>query len=186
MSGNIKSFLGCPVMVYNDENELIIESAITDHNRTYNTIVISDELRGLENGTPLNLLIIHSAGAAEFRGTLRSLINNAQEIALYNERQREARGSQRHKLNVPAKINCRIIKTGREPFTPPLEIVIDNISISGVLIKSDKKSIELGSIFEIHANIHGKDAILYTSVVREDVNADNTYSFGCRFHFLDR
>ena len=184
MPGIVGNFEDCPVIIC-DNNNCIAEAIIKEHDRINSTIEISKTLSDYEHGYRLSVLILHPGGTVEFSGTLRKLQGSGREIALFNERHRGARGAPRHKLNSPATIRSLVLENGRQPFAPPLKVVIHDISKTGVLIKSPPGHFDIGSVLELHFNIHGKDAILYATVVRKcDGDDDATIGFGCKLLFL--
>ena len=181
------NFKNCSIIIYDNNNNYITKTIITEHNKRENVIEISENLRNIDKEiSRLNVLIIHGEGAVEFSGTLRESRYDTSTVALYNERQREVRASIRHTLNSPAVIKSLISESGQMSFSPPLNMIIENISATGVLMKSHIEHFALGSIFEIHANIHGKNVVLYGSVVRKQMNADNTVRYGCKLIFIKK
>ena len=180
MPANTKSFIGCPVIVYDDEENYIAKTVISDHNKIEMYIEISADI---EVGVRLNILIIHPEGAYEFGGVSRRNNGVFSEISLFREQQRSARATTRHELNTPATVNGLIIGFESRPFTTPLPIIIENISTTGALIKASKKHFEMGSTLEIDIDISGKKGLVYGTIIREKENEDKTFSFGCRFVF---
>ena len=183
MAGSIIGFKDCPVIVCSVDNVCIAEAIITSHDKMHSIIEISEILDNLENGTRLNILIVHKSGVSEYSGTLRYTHTKDQEIALFNPQHRSARGAPRHKLNSPATINSLVIESGRKPFSPPLLITVANISRTGTLLKCPPGHFKIGSVLELHINIRGRDAILYPAVVRECKDSEKLMGFGCKFLF---
>ena|GEM_PF-1344686 len=185
MQGISGSLRDCPIIIYDIEYNHIAHAIIVSHDRVYNIIEISKPLEFLEIGTRLNLLIIAHDGAAEFRGTLRNLLNTGHEIALFNKRSRKARAAPRHKLDSPAVITKIVTLTAKIPIEPPLRVTVGNISASGILIKSCYRQFETGTFLELHINIHGRNAILNVSVVREFKTEEGDIDYGCKLVFPD-
>ena len=188
MPGIVGSFRDCPAIIYDSDNVCIAEAVIKEHDKIYSTVTVeaSGALDSLKKGVLVNLLIIHSGGVSEYSGTVQAARFDVAEIALFNERQREARGSQRHKLNAPATVNSLVFKIGNKVLNPVVRITVENISATGALIISPPRHFGLGYVLEIHVNIHGKDAVLYASIVRVIENEDGTVSYGCKFLFWDK
>jgi len=177
------NFMDCPVIIHDSDNNCMMEAIIINHNTKETTIEISEDLGKSVHGARLNVLILNPYGAFEYSGTLRKLRNRPDEIELFNEKKREARAAVRHKLNTPAIIKSVITESGHKLETPNQEIIVENISATGALIKLPSGHIELNSTLEILVNIHGKDIVFYGSVVREQINDDNTVGHGCKFVF---
>lgn len=186
MANNIgvRNLKNCTALIFDNDNNYKVEATIIEHDKNEMSIAISEKLDNVKRGTRLNLLIIHSGDVIEFRGTLIGMRNGMSEITLFNERNRKARAAVRHKINASAVINNLIAETGQKPFDPPLKVMIENISATGALVKSPPGHFGINSILELSVNIHGKDVVLYGAVVREQENADNTVSYGCKLVFL--
>jgi len=178
------AFRNCPVVIYDaDDSNIIARTNVEAHYAGGKSIVISEEMKSIERGTHLKLLIIHESGVSEFRGIARGFFDGTREITLYDEQQREARAAVRHDLNVPAVVTGIVDDSVRKPLQPPLKVVVENMSSTGVLIKVESENFDIDCVLEINVDIGGNPALLTTKVVREQVNADKTLSFGCRFIF---
>jgi len=175
------NFTDCPVIIHDSDNNYMMEAIIINHNTKETKVEISEDLEKSVQGASLNVLIINPYGAFEYSGTLRRLRDRLNEIELFNEKKRKARVAVRHKLNTPAIIKSVITESGHKLETPYQEIIVENISATGALIKSHSGHIELNSTLEILVNVHGKDVVFYGAVVREQKNADNTVGHGCKF-----
>ena len=186
MQSGLRNYTNCPVIIYDINNEHIADSFITEHDKRSGTILIASLLNNLEQGAKVNIIIVHAGGVASYNGSLRKARGEEHEIALYNEKHRQARGSHRHKLNTPGTINNIITKDGKQQLNPPLQVIVVNISTTGTLVKAVPGYFKLGAIIEIHLTIHGKEAILLATVVRETKNADSTINYGCKFMHIDK
>jgi len=181
IAGNFKDSI---VVIYDNNNNYVAQTIITEHDKREMLIEIPDSLDNIKSGTRLNVLIIHTGGVSEFGGVLRRTSRGACEISLFGERQREGRSATRHILNVPGQINNLIINNKPETLQSPLNVIVENLSSTGVLINSRDVRLETGFILQIELNIHGKEAIIFGNVVRERRNADETFSYGCHLIFL--
>jgi len=172
----------CPVIVYDDKNTLIAKSIISEHYISDMIIRISNELREVQEGDRINLMVIHPASAITYSGTARRIRASMREVTLFNERQREARASLRHNLDSPAI--AKILKDGTpQSAENPVPVVVANISTTGAFIKSPVGSFEMGSKVEIDINIQDRRVLLYGTILRAVRNSDGSRSYGCKFFF---
>ena len=186
-------FIDCPVVIYDDDNAYITKAIIASYDRREKSIEIYEneileELENIKQGAHLDILIIHAGGAVEFSGRMSKIRKNAglREIMLFNERQREARNSIRHKLNAPALLHSLTAASGEKtPFDPPLQVLLENISTTGALIKAPPTNFELNSILEIHVTIQEKDVLFQGLVTRVHEDPDYGVDLGCKFVFVE-
>jgi len=177
-------FTDALVVIYDNENNFITQTIISGHNRGEMYIEITEGMENIKPGTRLHLLIIHSDGASEFGGTLKSVRQGIYEIPIYGERKREARGSTRHKMNAGALIKEITVDDETITLRDPVDITIEDISKTGILFKSPNLRFIVSVVPQIKVNVNGKETILYAKVVREQKNPDETFSFGCQLVFL--
>jgi hypothetical protein len=173
-----KTYKGCPVFIYCSEDNYITEGIIQHHDPDWNYISILESLK--EHATNhLEVVILHPGGVSEYKGTIREL-NNYREIALFKHHERHGRDSGRHNIYEPARI-C-VVDAANNPITSPMKLLVENISTSGILIKSPEDYFKLHQNLEININISGKEVVLYAEVVRIKEN-NNNFDVGCHFNF---
>jgi len=185
MASLASSFTDAVVFIYDKNNNLITKTIITRHNRNEMYIEVAKGLENVKLKTRLQLLIIHSGGASELNGTLRSIRQGLFEISIFGERQRDVRTSVRRTLNASAAISDMVTDSESEKPPAPIQIVIENLSATGILIKTRTMRMEIGTFLQIEFKLHGKDVILFSEVVREQVHDGDVYKYGCKLHFLD-
>jgi len=183
MTSNIRELEDCPVIIYNSGGNFLIKAVVVEYDPNEMLLEVSEELPGIRQGERLLLLIIHSGGASEFSATARKVYNGRREMSIFSERQREGRAALRHELNSPAVIQNVIVDNVRMALQQPLQVTVENLSSTGALLKSVMRYFAIGNTLEIEVNIGGQDAMLYGKVVREQLNRDNTVSYGCKFVF---
>lgn len=177
----------CPVMIYDSNSgTLIIRAVITAHYMSEMVIVVSDEMKEVERGTRLSLLIIYDGGVSECNGIARGFFDGTREITLFNERQREGRSATRHVLNASAVIRSLFVDSLRHPYQPPLEVVIENISSSGALIVTAVMEFDIDNVLELNTDIGGHSAALFAKVARKQVISDSVIGLGCYFIFPEQ
>ena len=176
-------FTDAPIMIYDIHNNFIAKTIISRHNWGQMYIEVTEGLENTKPGTRLHLLIIHSGGVSEFDGTYKCVRQGIFEITIYGERKRDARGSKRLPLNISAQIKEITVNSEIVQLREPVQVTVENISKTGVLVNSPELRLIINVISQIELNIQGRDTILYAKVVREQTNGDGTYSFGCRLVF---
>ena len=184
MSKTAGSFTDSLVVIYDNSNRYITKTIITQHDKREMLIEIPEDLENIKSGARLNVLIIHSEGASVFGGVLRRTSRGMCEISLFGERQRGGRASTRHNLNAEAEVTTIIINNQQEPLQKPLPIIMENLSSTGTKIKSRLRKFDAGTILEIQFRIQGRDAIIYANILRETINDDSSFSYGCQLIFL--
>lgn len=177
-------FKDCPVIVYDGNNNYITKTVIESHNNRALSIEVSDKLDEVELGARLNLLVLHSGGASEFSGVAKCMFNGLREITLSDEKKRQARVSVRHKLDAPAVITKITTGAEQKQLNDPIHVTIENISSSGMLVKTPLVNFAINAILELNTSINGKDIILMGRLVRKQVYGDNTIGVGCKLVFL--
>lgn len=183
---NIKNKLqGCPVIIFDDANNIVTKTVVESHSKNTTTIEVSDKLDMIELGTRVHLLVIHSGGASEFDGVASCSYNGLREINIYAEKRREARASIRHRLNAPAVVTRVIAGTVQDMNSSPLQVTIENISSSGMLLNAPYLDIELNQSVEANTNINGRDVVLFGKVVRKQLKNNGNLGLGCKFVFSD-
>ena len=182
--GGAGSFTDALVVFYDNKNNFISKTIVTEHDKQTNYIEISEGLEDVRVGTRLSLLIVHSDGASEFGGILKRVRSGRYEVSLFSERQRDARASVRHTLRSPAVIHSLVVNSKQQMLSSPAEITIVNISTSGVLLHSQALHFPIGCVLQVEFNVNGKNTIIYAKIVREQQDDDGSFNFGCQLIFL--
>jgi len=171
------------VIIYDSANNYITRTSITAHDKREMIIEVSGNLEHIHTGTRLNLLIIHSNGVSEYGGVLQRGQRGTLEITLFGERKRESRHSSRLPLNAPAVIKTLVVNSVEEKLPAAQQVIVENISSTGILIRSPRVRFVAGSVLQIEFTMNEVDAILYGRVIREQRNKDNSFNYGCQLVF---
>jgi len=177
-------FVDSPVFIYDTNNTLIARTKITGYGKVEKYIEVAEGLRNVKPGTKLQLLIIHSTGASELGGVLKSVRQGIYEISVYGEKEREVRATARHALNASAVISDMV--HGYETKTPsePIPVTIVDMSTTGILINSRDNRLDIGALLQVEFNAHKKTCILYGEIVREHADESGAYEYGCKLYFF--
>ena len=185
MANHASHFVDSPVFIYDTGNNLITRTTVTGFGKDELYIEVTGGLEGVKPGTRLQMLIIHPTGASELNGTLKSVRQGIYEISIFGERQRDVRTSARRTINASAIISDMVSETGNVKISEPLQIMIENMSTTGILINTKNQRLEPGSLLQIEFSVHGKLCVLYGEVVREQVQDDKAHRFGCQLYFFE-
>ena len=185
MANSAGHFQDSPVFIYDKNSNFITRTIITGHSADKRYVEVSEGLMNIRPGTRLQLLIFHSTGASELSGTLKNIRKGIYRISVYGERQRDVRTSVRHRINASAVISDMITDSEPEAFHKPIEVTIEDLSTTGLLLRSRTVRFEMESLLQIEFKLHGKDVILFGEVVREQAHNNNVYKYGCKLYFRD-
>ena len=180
-----RSFIDSLIYIYDNENKFITKTIVTGHNRDEMYIEVPKGLEDIKPKSRLQLLIIHPEGASELNGSLKSVRQGIYEISIYGEQQRDVRASTRRTLNASAVISDMVTDNDSENLPAPIQITVEDLSTTGILIDTNDRRFELGTFFEIVLELNGKRAILFSEAVREQKSSDDTYKYGCKLYFVD-
>ena len=183
MANLARNFTDAIVFIYDTDNNLITKTVITAHNRGEMYIEVAKGLENIKPKTRLQLMIIHSGGASELNGSLKSIRQGIFEISIYGERQRDVRTSIRHTINASAVISDLVTDSDSEPLQEPIQVMIENLSNTGMLIQSPDERFETGTLLQIEFNINGKNVMLYGEVVRLQTQLNDETKYGCKLYF---
>jgi len=70
-----------------------------------------------------------------------------------------------------------------EPLQEPIQVMIENLSNTGMLIQSPDERFETGTLLQIEFNINGKNVMLYGEVVRLQTQLNDETKYGCKLYF---
>lgn len=179
------NFIDSLVFIYDGDNNLITKTTVTGQGKDEMYIEVTQGLEKIRIGTRLQLLIVHSAGASELNGTLKSVRQGIYEISIYGEHQRVLRTSDRHRLNAVAVISDMVTDSYTESLAEPLPVMIQDISRTGVQIRSRGTRFEMGAILEIEFSVREKSVTIFGEVIREQIHGGDVYSYGCKLCLLE-
>ena len=185
MANLASHFTDALVFIYDANYNFIAKTIVIGHDRDEMYIEVKDGLDSVKPRTRLHLRIIHSAGASELKGIFKCARQGIYEISIYGEKQRDVRASTRLRLNASAVISDMITASEIDIPGSHLPVTIENISTTGILIRSNGKRFEMESLLQVEFNLRGKNVIVYGEVVREQAHDAETYKYGCQLKFLD-
>lgn len=185
MENHASHFVDSPVFIYDIGNNLITRTTVTGCGKDDAYIEVTDGLENTRPGTRLQLIIIHPTGASELSGTLKVVRQGIYEISIYGEHQRDVRSSARRTINASAIISDMVSSFNEKAFGSPIQITIENMSTTGILIYSQEHRLDIGSLLQIEFDVRGKTCILYGEIVREQLQFGSAHRYGCKLYFFD-
>ncbi|MCL2151426.1 MAG: PilZ domain-containing protein [Oscillospiraceae bacterium] len=183
MAKSLTNFTDSLVIIRDNGNNLITETIVTGYNRDEMYIEVTEGMENVKPGARLRLLIIHPDGVSEFSGTLKYSRQGIYEIPIFGEQTRGARATARYPLNADALIKEMVVNSEKVSLRDPIQVSLENISKSGIFIKSPEIRFINDVVLWIEFNVKGKEMVLNAKVVREQKNNDNSYSYGCQLVF---
>lgn len=185
ISGN---YNGCRIFIQDEDGNNVASTTVIEHNKAYMTILVRGILNNVRSDVFVTVLIMSNNGIHEYRGKLRKMLtaSSATEIALFQgQLKKESRISKRYVVNTKAVVKSLIINRNHVPLLNPLDISIENLSSSGVLIRTQPNCFNVNSIIELKLNIGNSPTTLYGKVVRlQAVDTHNT-EYGCKLISVD-
>lgn len=146
------------------------------------TISVQGSFRNAEVGEFVTVLILQEDGMVhEFRGRIRrSTVDAAHaEIALFKGHEKEDRASKRYTANMQAVVGNLITQNGKLPLPKSVEVLLSNLSSSGVSLQAPQNSFSVNSIVEIKLNVNATITVMQAKVVRiRNLDAANA-EYGC-------
>ena len=172
-------------MIYDLQGKLITKTTVTGYGKDELYIEVSEGLEGIKPGTRFQLLVIHPDSVSEFGGKLRSIRQGVYEISIHGQRQREARVATRYPMRTLAQIKELIVDRETVTLLDPINIIIKDISATGLLLVSPDIMLVGGIYLKIEFSLSGKFYILNCKVVREPITGSDPDSFGCQIVFRE-
>lgn len=117
----------------------------------------------------------------EFHGRIRRSTANSDtaEIALFKGHEKEDRASKRYSTNTPAVVENIITEDGKLPLSHGVEVVLTNLSSSGVSLVAPQNSLSVDSVVEIKLKVNTTITVMQAKVVRMRSLDDEKAEYGC-------
>ena len=171
-------YTGRNVLIYDSNGKLLCETSITEHDRNSMQIKVK-QLPDTGSSENLKLLVMSQPAPSDFQGRVVR-IGKDKEIALYNGKERELRGSTRYQVDVVSKIENYVENNVFRPADPVVSIRLINISTSGLKFVSADQSLQTGQAFQIRMQIGQQEQLIVAQIVHFHVDATGTANYGCK------
>ena len=186
MANTAEDFENALVFVYSKYGDLITKTSVSAYDPDEKYIDVAEGLDSIEPKTRLQLLVVHRNGANEFSGIFETGIPGGFRVLIYDEHQRDVRVSVRRTINATAVISDMVTESETGTFDEPLPVMIENMSTTGVLVKSGRTRMDIGALLQIELRVDERTGILYGEVLREQRLADGTFGYGCKLYFFNK
>jgi len=180
MSSLSSDFTGCSVLIYDEAGAQPASSVILNYNRSTLRIEVKEIPRTFEAGSVYRLLILSSPSPCEFQGRVVKE-GNRKSIAMFFGHEKENRSSVRFKVKFPALIENLICDGKAYPLLTPLDVILINISQSGVRFRTPGNALSNGDRFQMKMLINNTAKLLIADVVNHIDQVNGSSEYGCRF-----
>jgi hypothetical protein len=173
-----RDFTKCNVLIYDQQDNLLCNVKIWEHNAYENYIIIQDwpELAGIDR---CKLLILTAPAPFSYIGSIRKY-NLDKQIKLYEEHMEESRTEIRYKTDLTGNIDSLVYDGKSYPLHTKLEVRIVNISKSGIRIMAKENTLNSDDRFQINVKIGDNDKLLTGKVVNLRNTTEEYCEYGCR------
>jgi hypothetical protein len=172
-----RDFAKCNVLIYDENDTLLCNVKIWEHNVLENYIVVQDwpELAGVEQ---CKLLILTAPAPYSYTGVIQKR-GLDKLIKLYEEQMEENRKEARYATDLSGVIDSMIYDGKDYPLHTKLTVRITNISKSGIRILAKNNTLNMDDIFTIHIQIGENDKLLTGSVKNCKYTPPDHAEYGC-------
>jgi hypothetical protein len=174
----LKDFNKCNVLIYDENDKLLVNARIYEHDARENYIVIQDwpELSNVEK---CKLLILTSPAPYSYHGVIHR--HRADRlIRLYEEVVRDSRGETRYKTDLPAKIEYLIYDGKAHPLHTKLNVKVVNISKNGLRIHGKDNVFNIDDHFTLSISMADNEKHLTGKVMNKREVPPDESEYGCR------
>jgi hypothetical protein len=180
MSGVKNDYIGCSVILYDEEGATLSSATVVSHNIIEKRIQLDEISDVLRVGDMCRLLILTEPSPREYFGRIRFDFGDSY-IALFRGKEKELRGATRYKVNFAANIE-KLIYNGKEyDLYEPVEVRLINISTSGMRFCARLNTINIDDRFKATISFDDNVKTLYAQVVNKREIEDSREEYGCRF-----
>ncbi len=176
-------FRDCRVVLKDGQSGTVLcDTQVVEYNRNQNQIFLYgisyDKLQKL-----VSVTLYHPTGLQEFRGKVRKRSDiDLIEVSLFQVRTQKKRKNKRYSVNTPMVINDLSQQGARNETT----VNVQNISVSGILVHTEKDILAIGDTFCVHLPLGDEQITVETQVVRLHGETDNGFEYGCSFKSIKK
>ena len=170
----------CAILIYDDAGSHLGTSTVIEHDRNSARIEVRDIPAALKVGNTCKILILSSPAPCEYDGRI---ISEGQKryIAMFHGKEKENRAAARYKISTPAIIENLIYNGKAFPLHTPMDVMIVNISKSGVRIRAPYYSFLNGDRFQLRMKISDAEKLLIADIVHHVDFEPSSSEYGCSF-----
>ncbi len=181
---NLVSYEGMRAVIKdNNTSEVIIDTMVSTHDRSTNTIYLPTVAGNALREHPKVLVELFGGGMVISANGTRRRFNLLEGVglALYNIEETNNRKQQRFDLTCAGTVESLICKNQEIKLNKPLGVIVKNISKSGLLFSTAPATFPVGTVITLHINESSINTLLNCQIVR--VQGENPISaeYGCKF-----
>jgi len=173
-------YTDCSVLIYDTSGNHLGNTIVTYYDKTSLRIEVQATPPALNAGDLCKLLILSAPTPYEYFGrVLKESSNRA--IALYKGQVKESRGATRYRVNFTAIVENLVCEGRAYPLHTPLEVMLLNISKSGVRFRTLFYALSDGDRFQMRMKISDNEKMLIAEVTNHIDNGAESSEYGCHF-----
>lgn len=173
-------YTGCSILIYDTEGNHLGNTVVTDHDKATLRIEVQSVPAALAPGAGCRLLILMAPTPYEYHGRVVKE-GTKTTIAMYKGKEKENRGAARYRVDLKALIENLVCDGHAYPLHTPLEVIIVNISRSGVRFRTPYFAMMDGDRFQMRIEISGNEKLLIADVTNHTDRGTDASEYGCRF-----
>lgn len=185
---NSVNWKNCRVIIRDIRNDaLLADTLLKSWDKERNTIriesgeMIHKNMKNVEGDTRVSVLMMFSGELIEFNGILRDrVVANTREIALSRRRERENRKATRYNIDVDGIVEGMVFYKQRIGLRKPIWVRTENISKTGLLIRTLSRSFEVGDVFTLLLELQGQKIRNTYEIVRKQNSGIWQEEYGCK------
>jgi hypothetical protein len=171
---------GNTVLIYDSNGNHLSDSVITSYSKAEQQIQLRRMPKELKVNDDCKLLVLSLPTPCEYLGKVRKSAGSFY-IALFQGQEKESRAASRYPVNTPALIDTLIVEGKHYKLHTPVDVVLINISTSGVRFRAPFFSLNDGHVFHMHMVISGSKKQLIAQVLNHLDNEPASSDYGCCF-----
>lgn len=180
MAASGADYTGCSVLIYDSNGNHLGNTVVTEYDKNTLRIEVQTVPAALSSGAGCKLLILMAPTPFEYHGRVVKEGTRV-TIAMYKGKEKESRGATRYRVDLKALIENLVCDGRAYPLHTPLEVVIINISRSGVRFRTPFFAMTDGDRFQMRIKISGNEKLLIADVTNHIDRGSETSEYGCRF-----
>ena len=180
MAAPSADYTGCSVLIYDIDGYYLGNTVVTDYDKATLRIEVQALPPVLTSGAGCRLLILMAPTPYEYQGRIVKE-GTKTSIAMYKGKEKENRGATRYKVELKAIIEHLVCDGQAYPLHTPLEVVIINISKSGVRFRTPFFAMTDGDRFQMRIKISNNEKLLIADVTNHIDKGSEASEYGCSF-----
>jgi len=180
MSALASDFTMQTVLIYDTDGNHLITTYVIMHEKDTKQIIVETLPDCLKLNNNCKVMILSAPVPVEFGGKIKRL-GNGLCIAMFQGQERDGRSSERYSINTQAKITTLIVDNQEHPIQTPINVVLMNISTTGLRFRAPFYSFEVGDQFQMDFSVGQSQKKVVVKVVNNVDNGHESSDYGCRF-----